>query len=458
LKYLTYRILASLLTLFSATLFAQNNLDKVGLSGTAPSSAAYGLRLLSSSYSGNAIQVRRSSDNTTQSIGFTVNGDLDTNALKSFTGAGDAFISIWYDQSGNAKDLSQPTAIYQPAIVSSGIIYRENTKPFIRFFGFIGSANFKALVLATQMTVVGHVSAVHRFEPTGDGFILGHTGVYYWHSNPVSTLISNTYASASVKGGSGWTNGIAYAPISMPWPSVLSINEIAPLTASSFTNWDNIGTDRITAHNTTGGGGYSELIIFPAALSVSNRHILEANQASYFGITVILPVTWISFTGKAGKNTARLDWQTAVELDTKEFTVQRRSNNGQWVNIAIVPAAGSSNESRKYNYIDEHPFVGSNYYRILETDLDDKTSYSKTIQLIIEGDLSAFSIMNNPVTNGLLQIQSAKQQVLSLYNAEGKLIWKRQLDYGLQIIQLGATSKGIYFLKGDEKTVKLIVQ
>jgi len=458
LKYFTHSLFLSLLTLTSTTLFAQNNLDKVGLSGTAPSSAAYSMRLLSSSYSGNAIQVRRSSDNTTQSIGFTVNGDLDTNALKSFTGAGDAFISIWYDQTGNAKDLSQPTMSHQPAIVSSGVIYRENAKPFIRFFGVIASANYKSLNLASQMTVVGHVSAVHRFEPTGDGFILGHTGVYYWHSNPVSTLISSVYASTSVKGGTGWTNGTAYSPVSMPWPSVLSINEIAPLTANSLTNWDNIGTDRITAHNTTGGGGYSELIIFPAALSAGDRHILEGNQASYFGISVILPLTWTSFTGRAGKSTVRLDWETAAELNTKEFTVQRSTISNPWLNIGNVPAVGSSYESRKYRFMDEHPLAGPNYYRILETDLDGRTSYSKTIQLNIEADVSAFSIMNNPVINGLLQIQSTKQQIVSLYNAEGKLIWKKQFDYGLQNIQLGAAAKGIYFLKSDEKTIRLFVQ
>ena len=54
--------------------------------------AAYSLRKLSSSYSGNAIRVRRSSDNAEQDIGFNVFGELDTVSLLAFAGAGDAFL------------------------------------------------------------------------------------------------------------------------------------------------------------------------------------------------------------------------------------------------------------------------------------------------------------------------------------------------------------------------------
>jgi hypothetical protein len=48
-------------------------------SGTA---AAYSLRKLRNSYAGSAIQVRRTSDNTTMDIGFNSSGNLDTVVLK----------------------------------------------------------------------------------------------------------------------------------------------------------------------------------------------------------------------------------------------------------------------------------------------------------------------------------------------------------------------------------------
>jgi len=88
---------------------------------------AYSLRKLSSTYSGNAIRVRRSSDNTEQNIGF-VNNVLDTASLLTFCGAGNGRITTWYDQSGNVKDAIQATATAQPIIVSSGNLVLSNGK------------------------------------------------------------------------------------------------------------------------------------------------------------------------------------------------------------------------------------------------------------------------------------------------------------------------------------------
>ena len=94
--------------------------------------AAYSLRKLNSSYTGSAIRVRRSSDNTEQNIGFSSNGVLDTTALLSFVGVGNGFVTTWYDQSGNGKNALQTTASNQPFIVSAGSIYTLNGKPIIR--------------------------------------------------------------------------------------------------------------------------------------------------------------------------------------------------------------------------------------------------------------------------------------------------------------------------------------
>jgi len=96
--------------------------------------AAYSLRQLSSTYSGDAIVVRRASDNTTQAIGF-VNNELDTTSLESFCSGTDGFVTTWYDQSGNGVDATQATASRQPKIVSSGSTILEGTKPALSYDG-----------------------------------------------------------------------------------------------------------------------------------------------------------------------------------------------------------------------------------------------------------------------------------------------------------------------------------
>lgn len=96
----------------------------------------FSLRKISGTYTGNAIEVRRSSDNASQDIGFDSDGNLDTASLESFVGAGNnGFVSKWYDQSGNANNAVMTTAANQPKIVSSGTTITSGAFPAIEFDG-----------------------------------------------------------------------------------------------------------------------------------------------------------------------------------------------------------------------------------------------------------------------------------------------------------------------------------
>ncbi len=97
--------------------------------------AAYSLRKLRTSYTGSAIRVRRSSDNTEQNIGFNSSGDLDTASLLSFVGSGNGFVTTFYDQSLNGRNSTQTTATSQPRIVINGSISMQNGKPALYFDG-----------------------------------------------------------------------------------------------------------------------------------------------------------------------------------------------------------------------------------------------------------------------------------------------------------------------------------
>lgn len=287
-KLIRYLYLFTLLAaVFPQKLSAQNILDLVGLNETATTSAAYSVRKLSSSYNGNAIKVRRSSDNTTQDIGFTSGGDLDVSTLLAFAGSGNAFVNTWYDQSGNVQNLTQANSANQPRIVSSGSMDLENSKPFIRFFGLIGNSLFNSLNLATEMTTSGHIAVVNKFATGGDGFVLGHTGSYYWHSSPPNNLIETaSWTANSYKDGKFWQNGVSVAANEAVFNTNLMVHSLVPRNASSETIWNNIGSDRNYYHNTSGGGGYSELIVFASELNMYSRNVLTKNQGDYFGISI----------------------------------------------------------------------------------------------------------------------------------------------------------------------------
>jgi hypothetical protein len=101
--------------------------------------AAYSVRKVRTAYSGALMDVRRSLDNVTSSIGYVSNGDLDTGSLLTFVGTGPddhGFVARWYDQSGNSRHASQTTTARQPAIMISGsLVTVLNNKPAIAFNG-----------------------------------------------------------------------------------------------------------------------------------------------------------------------------------------------------------------------------------------------------------------------------------------------------------------------------------
>jgi len=98
-------------------------LDAVGVDAF----TAIGFKKLRSAYTGDCIEVRRSSDSTTQDIGFDANGDVDTAAIASFVGAGNTgTIVTWYDQSGNGNDWNTSNTPNAGTSANEPIIYYSN--------------------------------------------------------------------------------------------------------------------------------------------------------------------------------------------------------------------------------------------------------------------------------------------------------------------------------------------
>ncbi len=96
--------------------------------------AAFSLRKLRAGYTGNCIKVRRSSDNTTQDIGFS-GTDLDTAALLTFCDGEDGFVHTWFDQSTSGRNAVNTSTGEQPQIVNSGSVIQVNGKPAVEFDG-----------------------------------------------------------------------------------------------------------------------------------------------------------------------------------------------------------------------------------------------------------------------------------------------------------------------------------
>jgi hypothetical protein len=254
-------------------------------------SAAYSLRKLRTAYSGYAIRVRRSSDNTTLDVGFDANGNLDTASMLSFVGAGNGFVSIWYDQSGNNLNGTQETSSYQPKIVNSGSLVTDGGKPSVLFNNVNTSINFAlnrgvftgfdSYFVQNSNSDAFYISPVF---PNGNGYCAQQGSSttelflnYTVPGNPSSTqLYTNNVLQNVTNRGQVYT--------------ALNGRKLVLHSNMDIINSQSNSNKTITygAYNYTGladfGGYLSEYIIFPNTLQSSNRTAISTNINTFYSI------------------------------------------------------------------------------------------------------------------------------------------------------------------------------
>jgi hypothetical protein len=131
------------------------------LTGISTSSGiAYSTTKIVSTYTGDCLKARRSSDNATLDIGFSGNS-LDTASLLSFVGSGDGFVERIYNQFPLAPSAAYQTDLTkQPKIVSAGSVIVSGAKPSMLFDG---SNDF---LTVDNYTLSPNYTVGITFEPT----------------------------------------------------------------------------------------------------------------------------------------------------------------------------------------------------------------------------------------------------------------------------------------------------
>jgi len=240
-------------------------------------SAAYSLRKISNTYTGSAVRVRRSSDNTESDIGF-VNNNLDTTTLTTFCSGTNGFVTRWYDQSGTNNNATQVSASLQPQIVSAGSLYLSNGKPSI----FLGDT--KGLVFNTPFTPISTFT-VAKINTLGNSlnYILFNASATqgYYYGGTITTGIG--VFDGSAKSITGQDTNIHLAFYNYTGASFQIGKDGSTLT--NLSNGPNItlqSIGRLTL-NLNLNGPLQEIICYSSNQS-SNRIGIESNINSYYNI------------------------------------------------------------------------------------------------------------------------------------------------------------------------------
>lgn len=248
---------------------------------------AYSLRKLRTAYTGNAITVRRSSDNTSQQIGFDSNGNLDTTSLLSFVGAGNGFVTTWFDQSGNNNNASSSTLAEQPQIVSGGNLILVNGKPSISFDGTNDYMNYSIITCSSNhynFTVIKRdTPGVRMFGLSGRDFASKYL-MTLWSDNNFYFQGKNLYYIASTSTDTT-TNQILLTGVNNA--GVLNIYKNSNIINTTLVNDNGITATTNSLGNYNGNlfsNAKIQEIVFYNNDQSSNRTSISSNINSHYTI------------------------------------------------------------------------------------------------------------------------------------------------------------------------------
>ena len=246
--------------------------------------AAYSLRLLDSTYSGNAIKVRRASDNTEQDIGF-VNNELDTSSLETFCTGTDGFVTTWYDQSGNANNLTQTAAASQAKIVSSGSTITEGGKPTLEFDGsndFMDSSS----IASSQPVSYFHLRRYRTTDQTRHALNFSTDSGYAWADYFDGGNLRAYFGSTAATTDGFNTNRNLWAVIADGSSSTASLNGSASSASLGSNNVDAITLGKRAAPiaGVNAAVNSQELIVYLSDVGTTNFEGIETNINDFYTI------------------------------------------------------------------------------------------------------------------------------------------------------------------------------
>lgn len=174
-----------------------------------------------------------------------------------------------------------------------------------------------------------------------------------------------------------------------------------------------------------------------------------------------LPVTLTYFKGKLNGSIAEFNWQTATEINSSRFVLQRSVDGVNFINVATVPAKNNSVSLTNYSSSDPLNATGEYYYRLKMIDRDDRFEYSDIVVLRL-ANARNYSVYPNPVQSTLqIQMFNERQEKLkiSVYDMNGRLKATQEsaVSAGSNIVtvKVGHLAKGMYVLEiAGRQTVK----
>lgn len=171
------------------------------------------------------------------------------------------------------------------------------------------------------------------------------------------------------------------------------------------------------------------------------------------GCQNFLPIELSQFYSNVHETKIELRWKTETEMNNEGFHIERSIDGINFKSLGFVRGQGNSNQTYEYDFVDERPLKGVNYYRLKQIDFDGAFDYSDVVSADFSKSRQLISLSPNPVQRGSFTLSFPENDAatveMTMYDYTGRLVRQTQ-PVGLQTnINVEDLEKGIYLIRVD---------
>ena len=162
-----------------------------------------------------------------------------------------------------------------------------------------------------------------------------------------------------------------------------------------------------------------------------------------------------NFSADIENESVLINWDLNNVNDVLGFEMYKSTDGSTWEMIGYVE--GDETEDNSFNFVDETPNWGINFYRIKMIDMGGNYGFLRTTKVVFEyttgADVGEF--FPNPATNGVtnlnINIPDGGEATIYIHDGMGKLVgtYQKTIESGADTVSfdLNDLSYGIYFAK-----------
>ena len=142
-----------------------------------------------------------------------------------------------------------------------------------------------------------------------------------------------------------------------------------------------------------------------------------------------LPLKFLQISAIEKNKKVVIEWKVAQQINVRQYEVQRRTSAVNFEPIKTIQAKGNSSDAIAYQFVDNLPGKGDNFYRIRSEDISGEQQFSATVKVFLKS--LPMTIFPNPVKDKMIvrfaENAGGKYQ-LHLVNAQGKTCYSTTFE------------------------------